>query len=106
MGRTLYQKIWDDHLVYESPGETSVIYVDRHLVHEVTSPQAFEGLRVTKRQVRAPQKTFATMDHNVSTRTKDLSRTESMSRIQMETLTKNCKEFGITLYDLENKDQG
>ena len=102
----MYQKIWNDHLVHESPGQTSVIYVDRHLVHEVTSPQAFEGLRLTKRKVRVPQKTFATMDHNVSTRTKDLSRMEATSRIQMETLSRNCKEFGVTLYDFQHKDQG
>ncbi len=106
MGKTMYEKIWEDHLVYDSKGETSVIYADRHLVHEVTSPQAFEGLRLTQRKVRAPQKTFATMDHNVSTRTKDFSRTETMSRIQMETLTKNCEEFGITLYDFQHHDQG
>ncbi len=106
MPKTMYQKIWNDHLVHESPGQTSVIYVDRHLVHEVTSPQAFEGLRLTKRKVRVPQKTFATMDHNVSTRTKDLSRMEATSRIQMETLSRNCKEFGVTLYDFQHKDQG
>ena len=80
MSRTMYQKIWDDHVVYESP-DISVIYVDRHLVHEVTSPQAFEGLRMTKRSVHSPQKTFATMDHNVSTRTKDFKKTEATSRI-------------------------
>ncbi len=106
MPKTMYQKIWDDHLVHESPGQTSVIYVDRHLVHEVTSPQAFEGLRLTKRKVRSPQKTFATMDHNVSTRTKDFSRMEATSRIQMEALSRNCKEFGVTLYDFQHKDQG
>ncbi len=106
MPKTMYQKIWDDHLVAENPGQTSIIYVDRHLVHEVTSPQAFEGLRVAKRKVRCPAKTFATMDHNVSTRTKDFSRTEETSRIQMETLTRNCQEFGVTLYDFQHQDQG
>lgn len=106
MGKTMYEKIWDAHLVYDSPGETSIIYVDRHLVHEVTSPQAFEGLRMTKRKVRCPDKTVATMDHNVSTRTKEWSLIEETSRIQMETLSKNCKEFGVKLYDFENKDQG
>ncbi len=106
MGKTMYEKIWAEHLVHESPGETSLIYVDRHLVHEVTSPQAFAGLRHTKRPVRAPHKTFATMDHNVSTRTKDFSKTEQMSRVQMETLSKNCEEFGITLYDFQHHDQG
>ena len=102
----MYEKIWDDHLVKESKAETSLIYVDLHLVHEVTSPQAFEGLRLTKRHVRCPQKTFATMDHNVSTRTKEWSLVEETSRIQMETLVKNCKEFGVTLYDFSHKDQG
>src|SRR3989338_8216607 len=106
MGQTMYEKIWDAHLVRESQGDTSIIYVDRHLVHEVTSPQAFEGLRVTQRPVRCPQKTFATMDHNVSTRTKDWSLVEETSRIQMDTLSKNCNEFGITLWDFSNKNQG
>jgi 3-isopropylmalate/(R)-2-methylmalate dehydratase large subunit len=106
MAKTMYEKIWDDHLVRESQGDTSLIYVDRHLVHEVTSPQAFDGLRMTSRKVRAPQKTFATMDHNVSTKTKDWNLVEETSRIQMETLAKNCKEFGITLYDFAHADQG
>lgn len=106
MPKTMYEKIWIDHLVRESKGDTAVIYVDLHLVHEVTSPQAFEGLRLAKRKVHRPQKTFATMDHNVSTRTKDISLVEATSRLQMETLSKNCKEFGITLYDFSNKDQG
>ncbi len=102
----MYEKIWNDHLVRESEGDISIIYVDLHLIHEVTSPQAFEGLRLTHRQVRRPEKTFATMDHNVSTRTKDWSLVEKTSRIQMETLAKNCKEFGVTLYDFSNKNQG
>jgi len=106
MSKTLYEKIWDDHLVHEIPGATALIYVDLHLVHEVTSPQAFEGLRVTKRSVRAPHKAFATMDHNVSTRTKDWSRIPEVSRIQMETLSRNCQEFGITLYDFQSEHQG
>lgn len=106
MPKTMYQKIWDAHLVRESEGDTSIIYVDLHLVHEVTSPQAFEGLRLTNRTVRRPQKTFATMDHNVSTRTKDINLFEATSRLQMETLAKNCEEFGVTLYDYQNADQG
>lgn len=106
MPKTMYEKIWDAHLVRESQGDTSIIYVDLHLVHEVTSPQAFEGLRLTRRPVRCPEKTFATMDHNVSTRTKDWSLVEETSRIQMETLSNNCKEFGITLYDFSHEDQG
>ncbi len=106
MSKTMYEKIWDAHVVYESPGETSILYVDRHLVHEVTSPQAFEGLRLANRKVRRPDKTFATMDHNVSTRTKDWTLVEATSQIQMETLAKNCQEFGITLYDFDHENQG
>ncbi|OGX34194.1 MAG: 3-isopropylmalate dehydratase large subunit [Omnitrophica WOR_2 bacterium RIFCSPHIGHO2_01_FULL_48_9] len=102
----MYEKIWEDHLVREGKNETSLIYVDLHLVHEVTSPQAFEGLRLTKRRVRCPQKTFATMDHNVSTRTKEWSLVEATSRLQMDTLVKNCKEFDVTLYDFSHQDQG
>jgi len=102
----MYDKIWESHLVHDSAGETSVIYVDRHLIHEVTSPQAFEALRLTHRKVRAPQKTFATMDHNVSTKTKNWSLVEETSRIQMQRLSDNCKEFGVTLYDFSHKDQG
>ncbi len=106
MPKTLYDKIWESHLVHDSAGETSVIYVDKHLIHEVTSPQAFEGLRLTHRKVRAPSKTFATMDHNVSTKTKDWSLVEETSRIQMQKLSDNCKEFGVTVYDFSHKDQG
>lgn len=106
MPKTLYEKIWDTHLVRESQNDTSIIYVDLHLVHEVTSPQAFEGLRLTNRSVRCPQKTFATMDHNVSTRTKDFSLMEETARIQMSTLSKNCEDFGVTLYDFSHKNQG
>lgn len=106
MSKTMYEKIWDAHLVRESQGDTAILYIDRHLIHEVTSPQAFDGLRATKRQVHAPQKTFATMDHNVSTRTKDINLVEETSRIQMQTLSKNCKEFNVKLYDFADKDQG
>lgn len=106
MLKTMYEKIWEDHLVRESEGDTAIIYIDRHLVHEVTSPQAFEGLRATKRGVHTPQKTFATMDHNVSTKTKDWNLVEETSRIQMEKLAQNCKEFNVTLYDFQSDDQG
>ena len=102
----MYEKIWDAHLVRESQNDTALIYIDRHLVHEVTSPQAFESLRVTKRKVRVPQKTFATVDHNVSTKTKDINLVEKTSRIQMDTLSKNCQEFNIKLYDFTDKNQG
>ncbi len=106
MAKTLYDKIWEAHLVRESQNDTALIYIDRHLVHEVTSPQAFEGLRLNKRKVRCPQKTTATMDHNVPTDTKDPKAVTGMSKIQMETLAKNCKEFGIELYDFQSENQG
>ncbi|MFA5060087.1 MAG: 3-isopropylmalate dehydratase large subunit [Candidatus Omnitrophota bacterium] len=106
MPKTMYQKIWDDHLVYENPQTTSIIYVDKHLVHEVTSPQAFEGLRSSKRKIHSPEKTVATMDHNVPTRTKDLSLAEETSRIQISTLERNCKEFDVKLFDFADPDQG
>jgi 3-isopropylmalate/(R)-2-methylmalate dehydratase large subunit len=104
--KTMFEKIWTDHLVRESQGDTSIIYIDLHLVHEVTSPQAFAALRETKRQVRRPQNTFATMDHNVSTRTKDINKVEATSRHQMDTLSKNCADFGVTLYDFTSENQG
>ncbi len=106
MGKTLYEKIWEDHLVRDSQGDTSIIYIDLHLIHEVTSPQAFAALRDTKRVVRQPKKTFATMDHNVSTKTKDINKVEATSRVQMDTLTKNCNDFGVTVYDFTSDNQG
>jgi len=106
MGKTMFDKIWQDHLVRDSQGDTSLIYIDLHLVHEVTSPQAFAALRENKRTVRCPKKTVATMDHNVSTRTKDITKVDATSRTQMDTLSKNCREFGVLLYDFADKDQG
>ncbi len=106
MSKTMFDKIWEDHLVRDSQGDTAIIYIDLHLVHEVTSPQAFAALRETKRQVRRPQNTFATMDHNVSTKTKDITKLEASSRNQMDTLSKNCKDFGVTLYDFTSENQG
>lgn len=104
--KTLYEKIYDAHVVVAAPGETPILYIDRHLVHEVTSPQAFDGLREKGRPVRQVSKTFATMDHNVSTTTKDINASGEMARIQMQTLSKNCEEFGVTLYDINHKYQG
>ncbi len=104
--KTLYEKIYDAHVVVAAAGENPILYIDRHLVHEVTSPQAFDGLREKGRKVRQVEKTFATMDHNVSTTTKDINASGEMARIQMETLAKNCAEFGVTLYDLNHKYQG
>ncbi|HGK7311743.1 3-isopropylmalate dehydratase large subunit [Aeromonas hydrophila] len=106
MAKTLYQKVFDAHVVREVEGETPLIYIDRHLVHEVTSPQAFDGLRAMNRQLRRPDLTWATMDHNVSTTTKDIAASGEMARIQMETLAVNCKEFGVRLYDLNHQYQG
>ena len=104
--RTLYDKIWDDHLVDEQPDGTCLLYIDRHLVHEVTSPQAFEGLRMAHRKVHAPEKTLAVVDHNVPTtdRTKGIDDPESA--LQVETLAKNAAEFGIEYYDERDKRQG
>jgi len=104
--KTLYEKLYDAHIAVAAEGENPILYIDRHLVHEVTSPQAFDGLREKKRNVRQLSKTFATMDHNVSTTTKDINASGEMARIQMETLAENCKEFGVSLYDLNHKYQG
>ncbi|WP_261816583.1 3-isopropylmalate dehydratase large subunit [Vibrio gallicus] len=106
MAKTLYEKVYDAHIVVEAEGENPILYIDRHLVHEVTSPQAFDGLREKGRRVRQTEKTFATMDHNVSTTTKDINASGEMARIQMETLSHNCGEFGVRLYDLNHKYQG
>lgn len=106
MSKTLYEKVYDAHIAVEAEGENPILYIDRHLVHEVTSPQAFDGLREKGRKVRQVGKTFATMDHNVSTTTKDINASGEMARIQMETLSKNCEEFGVRLYDINHKYQG
>ncbi len=104
--KTLYEKIYHAHVAVAAQGENPILYIDRHLVHEVTSPQAFDGLREKGRNVRQVSKTFATMDHNVSTTTKDINASGEMARIQMQTLIKNCLDFGVTLYDLNHKYQG
>ena len=104
--RTLYDKIWDDHLVHEQPDGTALLYIDRHLVHEVTSPQAFEGLRMTGRKVRAPEKTLAVVDHNVPTTDRSKGIAEEESRIQVETLAMNASAFGIEYFNELDKRQG
>lgn len=104
--KTLYEKLFDAHVVHDAPNETPLLYIDRHLVHEVTSAQAFDGLRAQGRPVRQPGKTFATMDHNVSTQTRDINASGEMARIQMSLLMKNCEEFGVPLYDLQHPYQG
>jgi 3-isopropylmalate/(R)-2-methylmalate dehydratase large subunit len=106
MAKTLYDKIWDDHLVHQQPDGTSLLYVDRHLVHEVTSPQAFEGLRMQNRKVRRPELTLAVPDHNVPTTDRSKGIADIDSKIQVDTLRKNCKEFGVQLFDVNDKRQG
>lgn len=104
--KTLYEKLFDRHVVTEPENEMPLIYIDRHLVHEVTSPQAFDGLRQHGRKVRRPDKTFATMDHNVSTTSRRIEDASFMAKIQMETLVKNCQEFDVPLYSLDSEHQG
>jgi 3-isopropylmalate/(R)-2-methylmalate dehydratase large subunit len=104
--RTLYDKIWDDHLVHSEPEGASLIYIDRHLVHEVTSPQAFEGLRLSGRGVRAPEKTLAVVDHNVPTTDRSKGIEDPESRLQVETLARNAREFGIDYFDELDLRQG
>jgi len=105
MSKTLFDKIWDSHVV-ENKNGPSLIYIDRHLVHEVTSPQAFEGLRLNNRKVRRPDLTIATMDHNVPTNDRSLPIIDQTSSIQIKTLAKNCKDFGIQLFDMNSPYQG
>ena len=104
--RTLYDKIWDDHLVHEGDDGTCLIYIDRHLVHEVTSPQAFEGLRMTGRKPRAPEKTLAVVDHNVPTTDRSQGIDDPESKLQVETLAENCAEFGIDYFNEIDERQG
>ncbi len=106
MSQTIYDKIWNDHLVHEQEDGTSLLFVDRHLVHEVTSPQAFEGLRNSNRKVRQPSLTLAVADHNVPTTDRSEGILDEESRIQVETLEKNCKEFDIKLFGMNDKRQG
>ena len=104
--RTMFEKIWEQHLVDARPGQQPLLYIDLHLVHEVTSPQAFEGLRLAGRRVRRPELTIATQDHNVPTTSRLLPIADPISRQQIETLRMNCRDFGVRLYDLDNMQQG
>ena len=104
--RTLYEKIWDSHVVHEEPSQPSLIYIDLHLIHEVTSPQAFEGLRINGRDVRRPDRTFATLDHAIPTVNRNLPFKDPIAAKQVETLRKNCKDFGVRLYDFDRIEQG
>lgn len=103
--RTMFEKIWDNHVIYQEEGKPSIIYIDLHLVHEVTSPQAFEGLRLAGRKVRRPDLTFATMDHNVPTKDR-FNIKDPISKQQIDTLSQNCADFGVMLFDLNHVDQG
>ncbi len=105
MSKTLFDKIWDAHVVKVLEDGTTILYVDRHLIHEVTSPQAFEGLRLTNRKVHRPELTFATMDHNVPTIDR-LNIKDPVSKAQIDALSENCREFGIRLFDLKSENQG
>ena len=106
MPLTLYDKIWNEHIVHQQDDQTTLLYVDRHLIHEVTSPQAFEGLRLSKRTVRKPNLTLAVADHNVPTSNRSKGIDDQESKIQIDTLEMNCKEFGIKLFDMKDKRQG
>ncbi|PCK31618.1 3-isopropylmalate dehydratase large subunit [Pseudoalteromonas piscicida] len=106
MAKTLYDKIWQSHVVAKLNEQTDLLYIDRHLVHEVTSPQAFAGLREKNRPVRCPEKTIATMDHNVSTKSRSIDAASEVSKNQLQALAQNCEEFGIVLYDLNSINQG
>ena len=106
MSKTIYDKIWNEHLVHEQEDGTSLLFVDRHLIHEVTSPQAFEGLRNSKRKVRQPKLTLAVADHNVPTTDRSKGILDKESKIQVDTLDANCKEFGVQVFGMEDKRQG
>src|SRR3974390_2783861 len=104
--KTLYEKIWDNHLVYQEPGKPALIYIDRHLIHEGTSPQAFAGLKAEGRKVRRPDLTFAVMDHSVPTKDRPLPILDDAARLQFEALAKNCAETGVRLFDMHSQNQG
>ena len=106
MGRTLAEKVWSDHIIHEGEGLPDLLYIDLHLIHEVTSPQAFDGLRAAGRPLRRPDLTVATEDHNIPTVDVDKPIADPVSRIQVETLRENCKEFGVTLFPLGDVEQG
>jgi 3-isopropylmalate/(R)-2-methylmalate dehydratase large subunit len=103
--KTMFEKIWENHVIHQEESKPSILYIDLHLVHEVTSPQAFEGLRLSGRQVRRPELTFATMDHNVPTQDR-FNIKDPISKQQIDTLSQNCRDFGVKLYDLDSIDQG
>jgi 3-isopropylmalate/(R)-2-methylmalate dehydratase large subunit len=104
--RTMFEKIWDAHVVHSEEGKQTILYIDLQLVHEVTSPQAFEGLRLAGRKVRRPERTVATVDHNIPTTDRSLPIVDTISKQQIDTLRRNCQEFGVRLFDLHDPQQG
>jgi 3-isopropylmalate/(R)-2-methylmalate dehydratase large subunit len=104
--RTLFEKIWDEHVVRASFGQPALLYIDLHLVHEVTSPQAFDGLRLAGRRVRQPQRTVATVDHNIPTEPRGTPILDPIAARQIAALQKNCKDFGVPLFDMDSPEQG
>src|SRR5438874_6850500 len=106
MPRTLFEKVWDAHVVRAASNEPVLLYIDLHLVHEVTSPQAFDGLRAANRPVRRPKLTIATIDHNVPTTDRALPITDPIAAKQIEVLRRNCATFGVTLFDIGSSEQG
>jgi len=106
MPRTLFQKVWDEHVVSTPTGQPPLLYVDLHLVHEVTSPQAFDGLRVANRKVREPLRTIATVDHNIPTEPRGTPILDPIAKRQIEALQANCREFGVRLFDMDSPEQG
>ncbi|TLS36254.1 3-isopropylmalate dehydratase large subunit [Pseudalkalibacillus caeni] len=106
MGKTLYEKIWDKHVVHNNDDQPALLYIDLHLIHEVTSPQAFSGLREANRPVRRPELTLATMDHSIPTASRSYPFRDPTAQLQVETLEKNCRDFGVQLYNLESDMQG
>src|SRR5678809_175502 len=103
---TLFEKLWQAHVVREAQNEPTLLYIDLHLIHEVTSPQAFDGLRQAGRKVRRPELTFGTVDHNVPTTDRSLPIADATAANQIETLRRNCREFGIQLFDIQSPEQG
>src|SRR5678809_1074475 len=106
MPRTLFEKIWDAHVVRQAEDQPTLLYIDLHLVHEVTSPQAFEGLRAAGRRVRRPDLTVATADHNVPTTERRLPIADPIRAKQIDTLRQNCNDFGVQLFDIDSPEQG
>src|SRR5246127_1722514 len=104
--KTLFEKVWEAHLVVEPTGRSPLVYIDLHLVHEVTSPQAFDGLRAAGRKVRQPQRTVATVDHNIPTEPRGTPITDPIAARQIQALQSNCKEFGVRLFDMDSPEQG